>query len=190
MVGRKWGTRLKAYGLLHIRKCISPNEVQTPVPLPPHTHTSTDSSLDGSDGRHPTHEFPRTRCSTISPLDMQNYIQPAICNSSTPPTGAKSSSAGPSAGLVPQMRHFTLSATQRLQNGVVMCGRPGNGWLPATAQVLHQSAGPGWPQQLHEILSFGVSGRELRIVTIAYAVNAARADFSFRRCASEGMANE
>ena len=38
MVGRKWETRLKTYGLLHIRKRISPNEVQPPVPLPPHTH--------------------------------------------------------------------------------------------------------------------------------------------------------
>ena len=26
MVGRKWETRLKTYGLLHIRKRISPNE--------------------------------------------------------------------------------------------------------------------------------------------------------------------
>ena len=38
MVGRKWRTRLKTYGLLHIRKRISPNEVQPPTPLPPHTH--------------------------------------------------------------------------------------------------------------------------------------------------------
>jgi len=38
--GRKWGTRLKAYGLLHIRKRISPNEVHPPDPLLPHTHES------------------------------------------------------------------------------------------------------------------------------------------------------